>query len=108
LENLSKGKIKHGEAVALGMCVAARISETMNLMKGEEVTRQRKLLKDIGFNLSPPPIKADLILHVMHHDKKAEAGVIKFVLPTGIGSAPILKCVDEGDIMDALEVEGYA
>ena len=107
LENLSKQKIKHGEAVALGMCVASRLSVNMGLMREEDQKRQLRLLTDIGFNLDPPHIDSARIMEAMGHDKKAEAGVIRFVLPTGIGSSPVLRGVSEEDILVALEAEGY-
>jgi len=43
----------------------------------------------------------------MHRDKKAVGESIRFVLPTGIGSAPFLRPVSESLIIQSLEDEGY-
>ena len=79
----------------------------MGLMREEDRDRQLRLLTDIGFSLEPPNIDSARIMEAMGHDKKAEAGVIRFVLPTGIGSSPVLRGVSEDDILVALEAEGY-
>jgi 3-dehydroquinate synthetase len=43
----------------------------------------------------------------MRKDKKVKGGSIRFVLPTGIGSPPVMRAVPEPLISRALEAEGY-
>ena len=43
----------------------------------------------------------------MRRDKKTEEGAIRFVLPTGIGSDPVLREVPEELIRRTLEEKGY-
>jgi 3-dehydroquinate synthetase len=43
----------------------------------------------------------------MRRDKKTEEGVIRFVLPTGIGSDPVLREVPDELIRRTLEERGY-
>jgi 3-dehydroquinate synthase len=107
LEILSKMEIRHGEAVALGMMVASRISEGLGLTTNENTERQRNLLTVLGFDLHPPHITAHEIVELMRRDKKVMKGSIRFVLPTGIGSPPVLKAVSEHLLTQALEDEGY-
>lgn len=107
LEILSKLEIRHGEAVALGMMVASRISQSLGLTTSENTERQRRLLTELGFDLKPPQITPLEIVELMHRDKKAVKGSIRFVLPTGIGSPPVLKAVSEHLLIEALEDEGY-
>jgi 3-dehydroquinate synthase len=107
LEITSNLELRHGEAVALGMMIASRISEKVGLMGNLDVERQRSLLEELGFEMEPPLSDPSMIVEAMHRDKKAEAGTIRFVLPTGIGDPPVLRAVSEHLIIQTLEDEGY-
>lgn len=102
IENLSKHKVNHGEGVAIGMGVAALIAEGMGLVDSEMTTRQEALLVKIGLPTRVPDLEITEIVEVMHRDKKAEDGRIRFVLPTGIGSEPVLRYLPEETITSAL------
>lgn len=102
IENLSKHKVNHGEGVAIGMGVAALIAEGVDLVDNDMRTRQERLLKKIGLPTKVPDLEIAEIVKVMHIDKKAEDGRIRFVLPTGIGEEPVLKYISEEIIASAL------
>lgn len=93
---------QHGEAVALGMQVAAAISVQMGLLSSSEALRLTKVLSCIGF---PPKIKqvrlAD-IMRVMKHDKKFRAGQNRFVLVRAIGKVKVVEGVPEKIIRRAI------
>jgi 3-dehydroquinate synthase len=105
VEALSGMEVRHGEAVALGMVTAARISEELGLMAKDDVGRQRLLLGRLGFDLKPPRLEVSELLRVMRKDKKVKGGSIRFVLPTGIGSPPVMRTVPESLISQILEEE---
>jgi 3-dehydroquinate synthase len=107
VEALSGMEVRHGEAVALGMVAAARISEELRLMAKDDAGRQRWLLGRLGFDLKPPSLEVSELLRVMRKDKKVKGGSIRFVLPTGIGSPPVIRTVPESLISQILEEEGY-
>ncbi|MBT5642047.1 3-dehydroquinate synthase [Candidatus Bathyarchaeota archaeon] len=102
VENLSKHEINHGEGVAIGMMVAALIAENMGLVDREMRARQERLLKKIGLPTKVPVLAIDEMMEVMHMDKKAEDVRIRFVIPTGIGSEPLLEYLSEDIIVSAL------
>ena len=102
LENLSKHEVNHGEGVAIGMGVAALIAEGMGLVDNEMRARQERLLKKIGLPTKVPDLEIAEVVEVMHRDKKAEDGRIRFVLPTGIGTEPVLRYLAEETIASAL------
>ena len=81
------GEWLHGEAVAAGMVLAARLSERMGFIGGDEVARLRKLLERATLPVDPPRLGADRYLELMRHDKKVAAGRIRFVLLREIGGA---------------------
>jgi 3-dehydroquinate synthase len=107
LETLTRHELRHGEAVAHGMVYASRLAIRFTLMGEEEAGRQRSLLEVLGFDLEPPQVGRSSLLEAMHRDKKAEGGSIRFILPTGIGTQPVLKAIQDDVISQELEVEGY-
>ena len=75
----------HGEAVGCGMVMAAYLSQRLGLVDAAFVQRLTALIAKAGLPVTGPDLGADVYLHHMRVDKKAEAGDIRFVLidPTG-------------------------
>lgn len=107
LETLSGHGLRHGEAVALGMEFAASISVEAGTFKAKEAERQTRTLEGLGFDLEPPKADPPGLVAAMRLDKKAVGSTINFVMPTGIGSTPILRPVSEDRIIHTLEEAGY-
>jgi 3-dehydroquinate synthase len=101
VETLSDHTIRHGEAVAIGMVAASRVANSLDLLKQTDLTRQISLLQRLGLPVEVPYGLVEVI-PLMRRDKKAEAGSIRLVLPTGIGSKPIIRGVSEADLRGAL------
>ena len=82
------GNMLHGEAVSIGLVIAAHISQKLNLLTGEEVSKIEHLLTK--FNL---PVKTDieksLLLDAVTKDKKKHGQSIHFILNNGIGHAKV-------------------
>jgi shikimate kinase/3-dehydroquinate synthase len=79
----------HGEAVAIGMEVAAQIAVTRSVLANEYALRQHKLLCALDLPVRCPGVDAESALEVMQRDKKVRAGHMRWVLPTRIGHAEI-------------------
>ncbi len=81
---------KHGEAVSLGMVLAAKLSVLLGMLSTREADRIQTLLENIGLpthtRLSPTSI-----LDAVRKDKKREQKDIHFVLLSGIGRPEIKK-----------------
>jgi 3-dehydroquinate synthase len=107
LEILSEGGLRHGEAIALGMEVAADIAMEMGLFEASDAERQRAVLDSLGFNLKPLKMDMAEIMAVMHRDKKAVGDTINFVLPTGVGRTPVLRSLSDDLIADTMGRMGY-
>ncbi len=88
----------HGEAVAIGMVAAARIARAMGLCPQADVDRLKAILEQIGLPTRPPKLELQAVLEAMIHDKKVQAGRIRFVLPERIGKAVIRDDVDPAAI----------
>ncbi|MCW3990795.1 MAG: 3-dehydroquinate synthase [Candidatus Bathyarchaeota archaeon] len=102
VETLMAPRMRHGEAVAIGMEFAGRISAGLGLMEEGELERQRGLLASLGLETGIPELKLGDILDALSRDKKVEGGSVRFVLPTGIGTAPVLRPIDKDLIVQEL------
>jgi 3-dehydroquinate synthase len=96
-------KIRHGEAVSLGMESAAYIAWKMGLLTRETTARQSSLLKACGLPVKLPGLSIPAVLEAMRHDKKRDGGTARFVLPEEIGRARYAIEVDEKLIHEAVE-----
>ncbi len=83
----------HGEAIAAGMVMAIELSHALGLVEATLVERLRQLLARAGLPSHGPLLAADPVASaqrywaLMQHDKKTEAGEIRFVVITQPGQA---------------------
>ncbi len=100
------GPVLHGEAVACGMAVAVRIALARGLLAEPAASRILGLLAAAGLPLSPRQLavepSADEVIGALAKIRQVRAGSLRFVLPTGLGSALIAEDVTEGEICAAL------
>lgn len=100
----SYSKYLHGEAVAIGMCSAARLAVELGLMKHEDAARIKRVVEAYGLpSAIPSGMNIDALIGHMKLDKKAVSGNIKFVLPEKIGCVKIVKDLSEDSIKKALQ-----
>ena len=90
---LHYGRIVHGEAVAVGMMMAAQLAVSLGLCSQDLVWRQMKLIMSLRLPVSIKSLglKTDTVLKVMMKDKKKSKGVLRFILPRRIGQVSIEK-----------------
>ncbi len=94
----------HGEAVAIGVHLEARLSDMLGLIDTKKVLRIKSLIDAFGLpSEMASGIEVQRILSSMELDKKAVAGKLKFILPEKIGSVRIEKEVPEKVIRDLLQ-----
>lgn len=96
------GQYQHGEAVALGMRVAAEISVSLGLFKSKDAGRLNELLDDIGLPRSIDRVKLKGIMDLMRHDKKFIGGKNRFVLASRIGQVKTVEGIDMDVITAAI------
>jgi 3-dehydroquinate synthase len=77
----------HGEAVAAGTVLAARLSERMGRLGAADVERITDVLARAGLPVRAPDLGHERWLELMGHDKKVEGGKLKFILLDKIGAA---------------------
>ena len=84
---LGFGTWLHGEAVAAGTMLAARLSERMGLLKAKDVERIATLFARAGLPVEAPSLGEERYLELMGHDKKVEDGKLRLVLLRSLGKA---------------------
>jgi 3-dehydroquinate synthase len=84
---LGYGQWLHGEAVAAGMVLAARVSQQMGLIGDGDVTRIERILRAAQLPVDAPRFGLQRYLELMGHDKKVTSGRIRFVLLRRPGEA---------------------
>lgn len=81
-------KLPHGEAVSIGMVVAAKLSAQKGYLTNAHVIRLENLLK--AFKLpTRMNIDASSVMEALRHDKKRENDTLHFVLLQGLGQAVV-------------------
>jgi len=100
-------QLTHGEAVAIGMVMAARLSARIGYCDDSVVTRLLRHLQTVGLATDPAgaglkQMPADVLLRHMYQDKKVADGHIALILLTAIGKAFVTRKVGDQQILDLL------
>ncbi|MEO7064649.1 MAG: 3-dehydroquinate synthase, partial [Dokdonella sp.] len=93
----------HGEAVAIGMVLAARLSADLGLASKTDAERLAALLVAFGLPIAPPACDPSRLLALMRLDKKNLSGRLRLILWRGIGRAETVSDIADDAIRAALE-----
>ena len=93
----------HGEAVAIGMMGAAKLSQKSGILPTNVVKRQQSLLQKFGLPTTFSATGLAEIAKAMEVDKKTRAKKIRWVLLKDIGKTAIRANVAQQDVMAVLE-----
>jgi 3-dehydroquinate synthase len=99
------GALTHGEAVAIGMVAATRLSAARGLCPPGLLSRLLGLLERVGLPGSAP-LPLERILPFLAVDKKGRGGVPRFVLTRGIADVTLAPIRDLDELRKALETRG--
>lgn len=103
LESMSGYRISHGEAVALGMMFESAISYACGILPEEELMAIFRIIKKYGLGGRVEIENISDLFEIMKHDKKAENGNLKFILPESIGKCLISSGISNDKIIKAYE-----
>ena len=102
-------ELLHGEAVAIGMTLAFKISTARGHCPEDDTRRVMHHLESVDLPTSArtlqTEITAEAMITAMSHDKKVEAGIPRFILVDGIGKAKADVEIDEGELLAFLRAE---
>ncbi|MBO6520163.1 MAG: 3-dehydroquinate synthase [Rhodospirillales bacterium] len=101
-------KLKHGEAVAIGMVMALDLSVRLAMISETDRDVLKAHLEDVGLptdirGLAGGNWTADVLLEHMGRDKKTQDGKLTFILARGIGNSFVANDVDPGTVATVLE-----
>ena len=98
------GNWTHGDAVAVGMVLAARLSEKMSLITPKDIQDIENILTAAHLPISLPSVDPDEILAAMKSDKKVKNRNIQLVLLKNIGKAFLTADYPEEELLNILRV----
>ncbi len=92
----------HGEAVAIGMEMAAALAQAMGLVDNSFVHRQRALIEACALPITWPQADPAAMIAAMRTDKKVAHSILRFVLPDRLGRVELIACNDPAGIAEAI------
>ena len=102
--------MRHGEAVSVGMLVAARIAVAHGAGRGRAAGADRARSGGArpagGLPARGPPVEAEAVWEAMGRDKKKQGRRLRWILPRRIGEVEIVEDVPQEMVMEALREMG--
>jgi 3-dehydroquinate synthase len=103
LEQVSGYAWKHGEAVAVGLVAAARLSARRELCGPDTAASVERAVSDLGLPARFSDLDPGALWEAMQHDKKWQNGLARFVLLEGTGQPVIVSDVRRDEVIPILE-----
>jgi len=96
-------ELLHGEAVSVGMVVAARLGTRVAGLGSADAGRIEKVLRSLGLPVELGEANREKLLELMRRDKKTRGGRLRLILPVEIGRAEVFENVSEEEILVCLK-----
>jgi shikimate kinase/3-dehydroquinate synthase len=96
----------HGEAVAVGMLVEARLGQRLGITSPDVVVRLEELLGRYGLPTRADGLSTSALLQACLWDKKVQDGHLRWALPTTLGQATLVGDVADSEVAAALSEVG--
>lgn len=102
---LGYGNWLHGEAVAVGMLMAAETARLLGNLNKSDVLRIKNLLLRANLPVNrPEQMQVESYLPHMLRDKKVLSGKLRLVLPTAIGKSEVIDGVAQSLVLEAIQL----
>jgi 3-dehydroquinate synthase len=92
----------HGEAVAIGIALAARTSQALGWLGARDVERIENLLTRAGLPTRASGIEPEELLDLMRGDKKADRAGLKLILVEALGRSVVARSPPEARLRAVL------
>ena len=101
VELVSKFELRHGEAIAIGMVVEAKLAERLRVAGEGLSDKIAGVLSPLGLPVQiPEHLPRGEIIQAMRMDKKKAAKAIRFALPAEIGRVELVDVSDLEAVLD--------
>jgi 3-dehydroquinate synthase len=102
LESLSADRLRHGEAVAIGLALDATYAMVTGMLAEADWRRVVGLLLALGFDLSCPELAGPSLTDGLEEFRVHRGGPLALTLPTGIGRSVMVREMDRDAIAEAV------
>lgn len=106
LENLSGYRLRHGEAVSIGMVAACRLAARMGVCAPDLAARMEAILRKVGLPVRHAGYQAEAIWAAMASDKKRKGGKLRFILPVHPGHMMITDQAPQALVLEIMREIG--
>ncbi|WP_108252121.1 3-dehydroquinate synthase [Planctomonas deserti] len=103
IEHAERYQWRHGAAVSIGMVFAAELSRLTGSLSDEAVDRHRRILESLTLPISYPAGRWQTLLATMQRDKKARAGMLRFIALDDIAKPTVLNGPEESILFAAYQ-----
>lgn len=106
IEHAERYQWRHGAAVSVGMMFVAELSRLAGRLSDEVVDRHRSILTSLGLPTTYPLGRWNTLLATMQRDKKARAGMLRFIVLDDIARPTVLEAPDSSLLFAAYQEIG--
>jgi 3-dehydroquinate synthase len=103
IEHAERYRWRHGAAVAVGMVFAAELARLTRSLSDELVDRHRSILSSLGLPITYPAARWKTLLAAMQRDKKARAGMLRFIVLDDLARPTVLAGPEEALLFAAYQ-----
>ena len=103
LEHLTDYRVRHGEAVAIGIALDTTYSFLSGLLSKNEMNRVLKIITHLGFDLYQPELSGDVLLRGLEEFREHLGGELTIMLLDKIGHGVEVHEMDNSLIIKAIE-----
>jgi 3-dehydroquinate synthase len=106
IEHAERYRWRHGAAISVGMVFAAELSRMTGTLSDAAVDRHRSILESLTLPTDYPLGRWQTLLATMRRDKKARAGMLRFIVLDDIGKPSVLNGPDDSTLFTAYQDVG--
>lgn len=106
IEHAERYRWRHGAAISVGMVFAAELGRIAGTLSDDVVDRHRSILESLTLPIDYPLGRWATLLATMQRDKKARAGMMRFIVLDGIGKPSVLAGPEEALLFAAYQEVG--
>ncbi len=106
IEHAERYRWRHGAAISVGMVFAAELGRIAGSLSDAVVDRHRSILESLTLPVDYPLGRWQTLLATMQRDKKARAGMMRFIVLDEVGKPSVLAGPEEALLFAAYQEVG--
>ena len=106
IEHAERYRWRHGAAISVGMVFAAELALLAGKLDESVVDRHRSILASLTLPIDYPVGRWKTLLATMQRDKKARAGMLRFIVLEAVGKTTVLAGPEEPMLFAAYQEVG--